>query len=96
MPAQITVEVAYAKPDKQRLIVLNVPCGTTVKQAIELSNILSEFPEIVLAKTSVGIFGQLCPLETVLKSHDRVEIYRPLLCNPMQARRNRAQKIVKS
>lgn len=88
----ITVEVAYATPAEQLIIPLQVAEGTTAGQAIELSKILSRFPEIDLTKTKVGIFSQVCKLDTVLKQHDRVEIYRPLLCDPMQARRERAAK----
>jgi putative ubiquitin-RnfH superfamily antitoxin RatB of RatAB toxin-antitoxin module len=88
----ITVEVAYAKPEEQVIVSLQVLEGTTVNEAIELSKILSRFPEIELTKTKVGIFSQICKLDNVLKQNDRVEIYRPLLCDPMQARRERAAK----
>ena len=86
----INVEVAYAKPDEQVIIPLQVSEGTTVNEAIELSQVLLRFPEIDLVKTKVGIFSQVCKLDAVLKQNDRVEIYRPLLLDPMQARRQRA------
>jgi putative ubiquitin-RnfH superfamily antitoxin RatB of RatAB toxin-antitoxin module len=88
----INVEVAYAAFAEQVIIRLQVIQGSTVEDAIELSKILSHFPEIDLAKTKVGIFSQLCQLDKVLKPQDRVEIYRPLLCDPMQTRRLRAAK----
>lgn len=88
----VAVEVAYATPEEQLIIPMQVTEGTTVIEAIELSNILSRFPEIDLNKIKVGIFSQICKLDTVLKAKDRVEIYRPLLIDPMQARRQRAAK----
>jgi putative ubiquitin-RnfH superfamily antitoxin RatB of RatAB toxin-antitoxin module len=88
----IAIEVAYATPAHQMIIPLQVELSTTARQAIELSNILWHFPEIELSKTKIGIFSQLCELNTVLKAGDRVEIYRPLLCDPKQARRDRAVK----
>ena len=92
MAEKITVEVAYATPKEQLIIALQVQKGITAKEAIEQSNILSRFPDIDLVKNKIGIFGLVCKLETVLKPNDRVEIYRPLLIDPMQARRQRAIK----
>ncbi len=88
----LNVEVAYATPAEQVIIALQVSAGTTAREAIALSNLLVRFPEIDLTKTKIGIFSQVCKEDTVLKQHDRVEIYRPLLCDPMQARRERAAK----
>ncbi len=86
----IPVEVAYARPDKQRIIPLEVPEGTTVREAIEASGILEEFPEIDLSRNKVGIFGRLTKPDTVLREGDRVEIYRPLIADPKAVRRQRA------
>ncbi len=86
----IPVEVAYARPDKQRIIPLEVPVGTTVREAIEASGILEEFPEIDLSRNKVGIFGRLTKPDTVLREGDRVEIYRPLIADPKAVRRQRA------
>lgn len=86
----ITVEVAYARPDEQRIIELQVPPGTTVGQAIEKSGITELFPEIDLSKNKVGIFGKLSKLDAVLQAGDRVEIYRPLIADPKEARKKRA------
>ena len=88
----IQVEVAYAKPDQQTLISLNLPSGSSVAQAISASGLLQQCPEIDLSQQKIGIFGQVCKLDTLLSEGDRVEIYRPLQQNPMDARRGRLQK----
>ena len=87
----IGIEVAYAATDRQILIPLRMPEGTTVAQAIAASGILQEFPEIDLKQQKTGIFSQICELDRPVKAGDRVEIYRPLAQNPMDARRNRAK-----
>jgi putative ubiquitin-RnfH superfamily antitoxin RatB of RatAB toxin-antitoxin module len=86
----ILVEVAYARPDEQALLSLEVPEGTTVQQAIERSGVLQRFPEIDLAATKVGIFGKLAKLDAALREGDRVEIYRPLIADPKEVRKKRA------
>ncbi len=95
-PTVIQVEVAYAQPEEQKIMVLQVPEGTTAEQAIRQSNIQVYFPEIDLSQNDIGIFSQKCALDTVLQSGDRVEIYRPLLADPKQARRKRALKSTKT
>jgi uncharacterized protein len=90
--ALIQIEVAYAKPTAQVLVALQLPVGATVQQAIERAGILQQYPEIDLAIQKVGIFSQVCCLQQVLQENDRVEIYRPLLQDPKEARRNRALK----
>ncbi|MFP4611611.1 MAG: RnfH family protein [Thiohalophilus sp.] len=89
---KLQVEVAYARPDVQEIIPLEVAPGTTVQQAIELSGILEEFPEIDLAQNKVGIFGKITRGDTELRERDRVEIYRPLIADPKESRRRRAAK----
>lgn len=89
-PALIKVEVAYARPDVQELIALEVEPGTTVEQALRRSGILEAFPEIDLAKNQVGVFGKLTKLDTPLRAQDRVEIYRPLIADPKEVRKQRA------
>ena len=84
------VEVAYALPDKQSLVSLEVEKGTTLKEAIEASGILDSFEQIDLTKDRVGIFSKFATLDTVLREKDRVEIYRPLIANPKQVRKERA------
>jgi hypothetical protein len=86
------IEVAYAKPEEQALLSLEMAEGACVGQAIRDSGILRRFPEIDLAAHAVGIFGKVCRLEQTLHDGDRVEIYRPLLADPREARRNRAAK----
>jgi len=88
----IKVEVAYALPDEQTIIPLSVPEGTTAHTAIDLSGLLVTYPSIDLTLQKIGIFGRLITLETRLEEGDRVEIYRPLLVDPMEARRLRAKK----
>ncbi|WP_341937538.1 RnfH family protein [Marinimicrobium sp. C2-29] len=95
----ITVEVAFALPDKQRIIELLVEPGTTAYQAAERSGIVKVFPEIDLDNAKMGIFGQALgtkglkpPKEHELQPGDRVEIYRPLTADPKEVRRKRAQK----
>lgn len=89
---RMTVEVAYALPDNQTLLTLDVPAGTTARQAIELSGLLRRHPEIDIAVNRVGIFGQLADLEQVLRPRDRVEVYRSLIADPKEIRRQRARK----
>ncbi len=86
------VEVVYALPDKQSLLSLDVSPGTTVEQAICQSGILSMYPEINLAVNKVGIFSKPSTLNTELREFDRVEIYRPLIADPKEVRRRKAQE----
>ena len=88
----IRIEIVYAKPDKQRLISIAVSENCTVLNAIEQSGILTEFPEIDLNNAKVGIFSTPCSLEKIVENGDRIEIYRPLLSDPKDARRQRALK----
>ncbi len=95
----ITVEVAYARPKQQKIIELLVEPGTTAYQAAERSGIVKVFPEIDLENAKMGIFGQALgtkglkpPREHELQPGDRVEIYRPLISDPKEVRRKRAQK----
>ena len=88
----IRVEVAYAKPEEQVILNVTLPEGATVEQAIVNSGILTRFPEINLHDSKVGVFSSACKLDRVLNDSDRIEIYRPLLHDPKQARRDRAAK----
>ena len=89
-PELIPIEVAYALPEHQQIIALHVPAGTTVKEAVERSGILEQFPEITLEKSKLGIFGKLSKADTALRAKDRVEIYRPLIADPKEVRKQRA------
>jgi putative ubiquitin-RnfH superfamily antitoxin RatB of RatAB toxin-antitoxin module len=86
----IVVEVAYALPDEQVLLALQVPAGTTLRQAVELSGIRTRYPEIDLERSPVGIFGRIANHDDVLRNADRIEIYRPLVADPKDTRRRRA------
>ncbi|MDO4777141.1 MAG: RnfH family protein [Cardiobacteriaceae bacterium] len=88
----IRVEVAYGHAGAQRIIALTVYPGTTAKQAVERSGMVRFFPEIDMNALDLGIFSQGCTPDTVLRDGDRVEIYRPLLCDPKEMRRQRARK----
>ena len=90
--AEIRVQVSYAMPDRQILRELTMPEGATLEEAIRASGILQEEPEIDLNNHRVGVFGKLKPLDTVLRENDRVEIYRPLIADPKESRRQRAVK----
>jgi putative ubiquitin-RnfH superfamily antitoxin RatB of RatAB toxin-antitoxin module len=85
------VEVAYARSDLQALIEVELPIGSTLRNAIETSHIMNKFPEIDLRVNQVGIFGKKSTLDAVLKEHDRVEIYRELIADPKAARKKAAQ-----
>ncbi len=86
------IEVVYALEKKQTLLSLEVQQGTTLKQAIELSGILDTYPQIDLLKDKTGIFGKIAKLDDILREKDRVEIYRPLIADPKQVRKDRAAK----
>ena len=88
----IKVEIAYAIPDRAYVIPVTVPSGTTIKQGIETSGILEQCPEIDLTRNEVGIFSKPMTLDDVIKNGDRIEIYRPLITDPKEARRQRADK----
>ena len=92
--ARIHVEVAYALPEKQRLIGLDVPEGTTMLESARLSGIEEQFEGLVLDKAAMGIFGKVVanPAGQVLKAGERVEIYRPLLADPKLNRKKRAKE----
>lgn len=87
----IEIEVAYAKANQQTVLRLQMTNTSTVEQAIIESGILQQWPEIDLQKNKVGIFGQLCELDRILNAGDRVEIYRPVQKDPMDARRQKAK-----
>ena len=84
------VKVAYALPDKQSLISLEVEEGTTIQEAIEVSGVLDTYDQIDLTRDKVGIFSKFSTLDTVLREKDRVEIYRPLIADPKKVRKERA------
>jgi len=89
--AKITMEVAYATPDKQILLSMDVPAACTVAEAIDLSGIREEFPDMEPDLIAVGIFSRKVPLDYTLRDGDRVEIYRALVADPKEMRKQRAR-----
>lgn len=90
--SRIHVQVCYATAQRAWLRDLDVDAGTTIEQAIAQSGVLQEMPGIDLALHPVGIYAKKKPLDTVLRDHDRIEIYRPLVADPKESRRKRAEK----
>jgi len=96
----IAVEVAYALPERQRIIKLRVAQGCTALDAVRQSGISGEFPGVDIDTADMGIFAKNLdgkqlpvPAEYILKSRDRVEIYRPLQADPKAVRQQRAAKM---
>lgn len=90
MAESIPIEVVYALADRQEVVRLALPAGTTLKEAVEASGLSAKYPEIDLAKGKFGIFSKLAKPDTVLRERDRVEIYRPLIADPKEVRKQRA------
>ncbi|WP_407314975.1 RnfH family protein [Pseudomonas sp. nanlin1] len=92
--ALITVEVAWAQPERQALIEVQVPAGTSVFAAVEASGILQVCPDIPWPGCPLGIFAERVadPSVRPVQAGDRIELYRPLLADPMQVRRERAAR----
>jgi putative ubiquitin-RnfH superfamily antitoxin RatB of RatAB toxin-antitoxin module len=87
----IEIEIAYATPEKQVLLKIEAPVDCTVANAIELSGIREEFPDMELDPKAVGIFSRKVSMDHELKEGDRVEIYRPLVADPKEMRKQRAR-----
>ncbi len=92
MADRIAVQVCYATPLREYLRDLTVEQGTTIEQAIAQSGMLDDIAGIDLTLQPVGLFGKKRPLDTVLRARDRIEIYRPLVADPKESRRRRADK----
>lgn len=90
MAEHIKVEVAYALPERQEIVSLSLPMGATVQQAVEASGLSGKYPCIDPAKGKFGIYSKLARPDTVLRDRDRVEIYRPLIADPKEVRKQRA------
>jgi hypothetical protein len=90
----VEIEVVYAAADRQVLLVVKVPFGTSLREAIRVSGVAMHFPEVDLADCPLGIFGAVVADADVraVRAGDRVEIYRPLLADPKEVRRLRAAK----
>ncbi|MBS0354708.1 MAG: RnfH family protein [Proteobacteria bacterium] len=93
MSDSINVEVCYALKERQEIVRLRLPAGSTVQRAVEASGLLQKHPEIDLAKANkLGVYAKLVKADTVLRDKDRVEIYRPLIADPKEVRRKRAEE----
>lgn len=90
MAEQINVEVVYALAETQELARLSLPQGSTALQAVEASGLLTKYPEIDLKRNKIGVYAKLAKADTVLRDRDRVEIYRPLIADPKEVRKQRA------
>lgn len=86
------VEVVYALPGEAFVRKLAVPVGSTAEAAIEASGVLERYPEIDLGQQKIGIFSRTVKLNQMLEAGDRVEIYRPLIADPREVRKRRAEK----
>jgi uncharacterized protein len=86
------IEVAYALPHKQLIIPISMPPEANAEAAIRASDILNKFPEIDLNVNQIGIFGKLSKLDAPLRNLDRIEIYRPLIADPKEVRKQRAEE----
>lgn len=95
MPDKLHVEVAYALPERQFLQKLRVPVGTSVEQAITASGVLLQFPQLDLTACKVGIWNRVVKLDQQLAEGDRIEIYRPLIADPKEVRKQRAERAKK-
>ena len=76
------VGVAYADKFKQTWLKLDVPDGSSARDAILRSGLLAQFPEIDLNRNPIGIFGKIVTLDKPLTDGNRVEIYRPIIADP--------------
>lgn len=88
----LNIEVVYALPARQDVIRIRLPSGSTVQDAITQSGILARHPEIDFAQSKLGIFAKLVKPDVLLRDRDRVEIYRPLIADPKEARKQQASK----
>ncbi len=92
VPDTLGVEVVFALPDEQRLVELQVPVGATVAEVIDASGIRDAFPDMDIDALQRGIWGRIVSDDERVRDGDRVEIYRPLVVEPRDARRQRAAK----
>ena len=88
----MTVEVAYALPNQQLIIPVQIPPGSNAEEAIRASGILNKFQEIDLNVNHIGIFSKLSKLDAPLRNLDRIEIYRQLIADPKEVRKLRAEE----
>jgi hypothetical protein len=92
MAETLHVEVVYALPQRQELVKLTLAVGSTLQQAVEASGLPQRYPEIDLGKLKLGVYGKLSKPDALLRDRDRVEIYRPLIADPKEVRKKRAEE----
>lgn len=90
--ATLRVEVVYALPERAWRVPLCLPSGSTVRDAVLASGLRERLPELASNPLDHGIFSHPCAPDRVLEDGDRVELYRPLLCDPKEIRRQRAKR----
>ena len=95
MSAKTLIEVAYATPEKQVILECEVAEGITPREAVKTSGIEEHFPGIDLEHCDLGVFGKVIPADYHLNQGDRIEIYRPLIADPKEIRRQRAAQGLK-
>lgn len=88
----IRVEIVYAMTDRQRIVTVLVPPGTSIDEAVRSSGLIEQHPEILLHTRAVGIHGRVMSTGATVANGDRIEIYRPLTADPKQTRRQRAER----
>jgi putative ubiquitin-RnfH superfamily antitoxin RatB of RatAB toxin-antitoxin module len=96
MNAKRLIEVAYATPEKQLILECEVDSGTAVRDVVRVSGIEQHFPDIDLENCDLGVFGKSVADDFELSDGDRIEIYRPLIADPKEVRRQRAAKGLKT
>jgi len=90
MAEMLNIEVCYALSGKQDVVRLKLAAGATLQQAVEASGMLAKYPEIDVKKNKFGLWNKLSKLDSALRDNDRVEIYRPLIADPKEVRKQRA------
>ncbi|MFC2707705.1 MAG: RnfH family protein [Neisseria sp.] len=88
----LEIEIVYGLAERQVLKSMTVAEGTTIREAVLQSSLEVEFPELDLQQAPLGFFGKAVKDETALRDGDRIEVYRPLLIDPKEARRKRAEQ----
>lgn len=96
MRASISIEVAYATPEKQKIVESQVEAGTSPREAVRSSGIDGHFPGLDLEGCDLGVFGKVVAEDYELQDGDRIEIYRPLIADPKEIRRQRAARGLKT
>ena len=95
MRSKTQIEVAYATPSKQLILECEIDAGTGAREAVKLSGITQHFPEIDIESCDIGVFGKAIAADYELQNGDRIEIYRPLIADPKEVRRQRAAQGLK-